>query len=87
MTAQEARDLMSPRYQHKLDTLLKKLDEQIADEAKSNKDNTVFNVKVKNSIYFYKVLSDIKTWLSFNGFNFIVKTNNNVFSVYISWSK
>lgn len=88
MTAQEARGLMPDNdYKLHLDNMIDKLNKQIASEAKENKDNTVFLVRVKNSRYFDNVHEDIRKYLIENDFNYIVSTSENTINFYISWRK
>lgn len=88
MTAEEARSLMPvDDYKLHLDKMIKKLNKQIASEAKQNKYDTVFLVRVKNSKHFYKVHEDIRKYLMENGFTYIVSTSENVIKFDISWRK
>jgi len=88
MTAEEARSLMPVNdYKLHLDTMIDKLNKQIASEAKENKDNTVFLVRVKNSKHFDKVHEDIRKYLMENDFNYIVSTSENIIKFDISWRK
>lgn len=88
MTAQEARNLMTVNsYKLHLDNLIDKLNEQITSEAKENKDNTIFLVRIKNSQYFDSVREDIRKYLKENNFNYIVSTSENIIKFNISWRK
>lgn len=88
MTAQEARSLMPVNdYKLHLDNMISKLNKQITSEAKANKDNTVFLVRVKNSRYFDNVHEDIRKYLMENDFNYIVSASENIIKFDISWRK
>lgn len=88
MTAQEARSLMPVgEYKLRVDKLIENLNIQIASEAKENKDNTVFIVRIKNSQYFYNVYEDIRKYLAENDFIYIIKSSENIINFYVSWRK
>lgn len=88
MTAEEARSLMPVNdYKLHLDKMINKLNNQIASEAKENKDNTVFSVRVKNSQHFNNVYEDIRNYLIENDFNYIISRSENIIKFDISWSK
>lgn len=88
MTAEEARSLMPVNdYKLHLDKMINKLNNQIASEAKENKDNTVFLVRVKNSQHFNNVYEDIRNYLIENDFNYIISRSENIIKFDISWSK
>ena len=88
MTAQEARSLMPvDDYKLHLDKMIDKLNKQIKSEAKQNKDDTVFLVRVKNSKHFYKVHEDIRKYLNENDFTYIISTSGNIIKFDINWRK